>query len=248
MNFARMKRTLKELHDIAWVEYEPLRKTRLMYLDSNLYYHPNKSLIERGDDFNFFKVIHKAKHFEALSVDLYKAVHKRNYYRLLCDDLAPIAWHPDRVIDWCFTEDEKKKCNILLEIICRLDVIFFLYRNMGFQCQLVISDLKNQLKQRVLYIENRLRMIHKKRYYKSLCNDLLPAAWHPDRVVDWCFDEEEKRDLRILWGSQEEEEESVSTPLTIVRHVVDLLCFAGKEEEELWGYLKTTLIHSMANL
>ena len=84
-----------------------------MYLDSyNLYYHPNKSLIERGycrldDDFNFFKVIHKAKHFRSLSADLYKAVHKRRYYRLLCDDLAPIAWHPNRVIDWCFTEDEK---------------------------------------------------------------------------------------------------------------------------------------------
>ena len=84
-------------------------------------------------------------------------------------------------------------------------------------------------------------MIHKKRYYKSLCNDLLPVAWHPDRVVDWCVDEEEKRDLRRLWGSPEEEEEMVSTPFTIVRHVVDL--YFADEEEELWGYLKTTLIH-----
>ena len=27
---------------------------------------------------------------------------------------------------------------------------------------------------------------------------LLPIAWHP--VVDWCFDEDEKRDLKRLWG------------------------------------------------
>ena len=23
--------------------------------------------------------------------------------------------------------------------------------------------------------------------------DLLPAAWHPSRTVDWCFDEDEKK-------------------------------------------------------
>ena len=31
--------------------------------------------------------------------------------------------------------------------------------------------------------------------------ELLPIAWHPDRVIDWCFDEEEKKDLMWLWGS-----------------------------------------------
>ena len=31
--------------------------------------------------------------------------------------------------------------------------------------------------------------------------ELLPIAWHPDRVIDWCFDEEEKKDLMRLWGS-----------------------------------------------
>ena len=33
--------------------------------------------------------------------------------------------------------------------------------------------------------------------------ELLPIAWHPDRVIDWCFDEEEKKDLKRLWGSVE---------------------------------------------
>ena len=34
-------------------------------------------------------------------------------------------------------------------------------------------------------------------------DELMPIAWHPDRVIDWCFDEEEKKDLKLLWGSVE---------------------------------------------
>ena len=30
--------------------------------------------------------------------------------------------------------------------------------------------------------------------------ELLPVAWHPDRVIDWCFDEEEKDALKQLWA------------------------------------------------
>ena len=29
--------------------------------------------------------------------------------------------------------------------------------------------------------------------------NLMPLAWYPDRVVDWCFDKDEKRDLKQLW-------------------------------------------------
>ena len=29
--------------------------------------------------------------------------------------------------------------------------------------------------------------------------ELLPVAWHPDRVFDWCFSEDEKKDLEKLW-------------------------------------------------
>ena len=29
------------------------------------------------------------------------------------DELLPITWHPDRVIDWCFDEDEKKRMRVL---------------------------------------------------------------------------------------------------------------------------------------
>ena len=29
--------------------------------------------------------------------------------------------------------------------------------------------------------------------------ELLPIAWHPDRVIDWCFSEDKKKDLEKLW-------------------------------------------------
>ena len=32
---------------------------------------------------------------------------------------------------------------------------------------------------------------------------VLPIVWHPDRVIDWCFDEEEKDYLKKLWGVPE---------------------------------------------
>ena len=31
--------------------------------------------------------------------------------------------------------------------------------------------------------------------------ELLAIAWHPDRVIDWCFDEDDKKDLMRLWCS-----------------------------------------------
>ena len=28
--------------------------------------------------------------------------------------------------------------------------------------------------------------------------ELLSVAWHPDRVIDWCFDQKEKQDFKKL--------------------------------------------------
>ena len=44
-----------------------------------------------------------------------------------------------------------------------------------------------------------LRYHHKRKFYKKLYADLLPVGWYPDRVVDWCIPEDEKRDLKELW-------------------------------------------------
>ena len=33
---------------------------------------------------------------------------RKVFYVKIRDELAPIAWHPDRVIDWCYDEDDKK--------------------------------------------------------------------------------------------------------------------------------------------
>ena len=59
--------------------------------------------------------------------------------------------------------------------------------------------------------------MHKDRYFKKLCSDLfqyhqkrqnytalrdelIPLTWHPDRVWDWCFDEEHKKESEELWS------------------------------------------------
>ena len=43
-------------------------------------------------------------------------------------------------------------------------------------------------------------MEKKKRQIKY---ELLPVAWHPGRVYDWCFDEDEKKYLHILWKNRD---------------------------------------------
>ena len=30
--------------------------------------------------------------------------------------------------------------------------------------------------------------------------ELLPIAWHPDRIIDWCFDKDKKDMLEKLWS------------------------------------------------
>ena len=32
----------------------------------------------------------------------------KNEKALIKEELLSVAWHPDRVIDWCFSEDEKQ--------------------------------------------------------------------------------------------------------------------------------------------
>ena len=40
---------------------------------------------------------------------------------------------------------------------------------------------------------------HKREFSKKIYEELLPVAWHPNRVYDWCFDEEEKGFLEGIW-------------------------------------------------
>ena len=47
-------------------------------------------------------------------------------------------------------------------------------------------------------IIERLRL--RKFFYVEIRDELLAIAWHPDRVLDWCFDEDEKKDLHQLFG------------------------------------------------
>ena len=38
----------------------------------------------------------------------YRRIHKSTFYRDLHDDLMPVAWHPDRFLDWCVDIEELK--------------------------------------------------------------------------------------------------------------------------------------------
>ena len=44
-----------------------------------------------------------------------------------------------------------------------------------------------------------LRYHHKKNYFKSLHEELISIAWHPDRWRDWCLCEDEKKEIEKLW-------------------------------------------------
>ena len=49
------------------------------------------------------------------------------------------------------------------------------------------------------------RYHHKREFSKRIHEELLPIAWHPDRVYDWCFDEEEKGFLEGIWRVADED-------------------------------------------
>ena len=42
-------------------------------------------------------------------IELYKVYQKRKAWKVkIKEELLPIAWHPDRVMDWCMSEDKKR--------------------------------------------------------------------------------------------------------------------------------------------
>ena len=47
------------------------------------------------------------------------------------------------------------------------------------------------------------KVLHKKKFYKPLHDELMAAAWHPSRYLDWCIDFEELRDLKERWGEED---------------------------------------------
>lgn len=51
---------------------------------------------------------HKKKYGYILSKDIFLYHHKRQFAQKIHDELLPIAWHPDRVYDWYFDEEEKQ--------------------------------------------------------------------------------------------------------------------------------------------
>ena len=40
---------------------------------------------------------------------------------------------------------------------------------------------------------------HKRNYFKTLHEEVIQIAWHPDRWWDWCLTEDEKKEIQKLW-------------------------------------------------
>ena len=63
-----------------------------------------------------------------------------------------------------------------------------------------LEEVKRKKKMKTVFDEL-FKYHHKRNFYRKIYEELLPVAWHPDRVYDWCFDEEEKGFLEEMWGS-----------------------------------------------
>ena len=77
--------------------------------------------------------------------------------------------------------------NIYKYVLCVIDVAsrYKAYRPLRTNKLSEVTDM----------LEDIVRAVHKHKYYKFLYKELLPVAWHPDRYINWCLDEDEKRDF-----------------------------------------------------
>ena len=73
------------------------------------------------------KVFHESIK-EELLYESNRRIHKRTFYRDLYDDLMPVAWHPDRFLDWCIDIEELKCLKramggpfVIVEDFCNMD-------------------------------------------------------------------------------------------------------------------------------
>ena len=57
----------------------------------------------------------------------------------------------------------------------------------------IVSSIK------IILYRNAYKVLHKKKFYNDLYNDLMEVAWNPIRVLDWCIDFQELRDLKNRW-------------------------------------------------
>ena len=63
----------------------------------------------------------------------------------------------------------------------------------------LFARLEREIKFKVIH-EELFQYHHKRKFSNKIYDELLPIAWHPSRVWDWCFDEDEKRVAEKLWS------------------------------------------------
>ena len=69
----------------------------------------------------------------------------------------------------------------------------------GSIVKFLAKDMESEVSYITIKMLNADKHYHKSNFYKSLHDELMPIAWHPDRAWDWCFDNEQKGEAEQLW-------------------------------------------------
>ena len=69
---------------------------------------------------------------------------------------------------------------------------------------IIIQELEDYIKLKLKEEEEEkeiiaLKNMHKHKFYKSLHEEVIQIAWHPDRYWNWCLTEDEKKEIQKLW-------------------------------------------------
>ena len=70
----------------------------------------------------------------------------------------------------------------------------------GSFVKLFAKDMESEVSYITIKMLNADKHYHKLNFYESLRDELMPIAWHHDRVMDWCLDHEEREGMKERWG------------------------------------------------
>ena len=94
------------VHDDLFPYHHKRKISKRVHDDLFRYHHKRKFSKRIHDD--LFRYHHKCKFSKRVNDDLFRYHHKRKLSRRIQNDPLPVAWHPDRFLDWCVDEEEKR--------------------------------------------------------------------------------------------------------------------------------------------
>ena len=66
--------------------------------------------------------------------------------------------------------------------------------------EIFVEDTESEVSHITIKMLNAYKHYHKSDFYRGLRDELMAIAWHPDRVLDWCVDHEEREEMKERWG------------------------------------------------